>query len=351
MELNKRDDGFYWVGFQTEHGFKWRNTKATTKPEAEEVCRLARVSELETTAKSMSLTGEVLSAIMAGRKITCAKVMEEWVEWRCRLKSPATTHIQTYAVARFLRENNLAATIINRVDSEDIDAFVNAEDAGKRQNRLGRLHALRSYFDFASSKGYIVGSPAKIVEVNHRMMSHEQKEPVPRVPVTEEEFRKILTTAKGFHRWAVIIAYWAGLRIGDVATLEWASVTDSEIIVWTRKRDARVALPLFDPLLGGGELYLTVLEIMESTKKKGQFVFPAEAAIYLDVSKRPWISTSMSRLFERHKIPKTFHCLRHSFCTRLDAAGKSEKEIGRLVGHSNAETTRGYIHPPAVNGL
>ena len=47
MELQKRDDGYWWVGFQTDLGYKWRNTKATTKDEAQEICDRAKVAEIE----------------------------------------------------------------------------------------------------------------------------------------------------------------------------------------------------------------------------------------------------------------------------------------------------------------
>ena len=40
----------------------------------------------------------------------------------------------------------------------------------------------------------------------------------------------------------------------------------------------------------------------------------------------------------------TFHTLRHTFATRLRAAGVHEFDIMTLLGHSSIRVTRGYAH-------
>lgn len=349
MELKKKDDGYWHVGFDTEHGYRWKNTFATSREEAEKICRDAKVAELEMAAKTSRLTGEVISCVMAGRKVTCQQVIEEWVEHRQNIRAATTTQTQAYHVAQFLNDNNLGRLIINRIDTSHIDPFINGPTCGSKSGRSGRLAAIRSYFNFAAARGYIVGSPADLVEVNHRMMTHEQKEPKARVPITEAEYRTIMAGTTGFWRWATAISYWAGLRLIDVACLEWASFQNNEIVSWTRKRGVRVALPLSDPLIGGGELGRIMIEIMEAVPKRGRsanLIFPDQAAKITDLARRSQLSTYYHRIIRRLGIDeaKTFHCLRHAFATRLDAAGKTETEIGRLIGHASTETTRGYIH-------
>ena len=348
MELKKKDDGYWHVGYQTDHGYKWKNTKATTKEEAEGVVKLAKISELEMAAKACTLTSEVLSSIMAGRRITCASLLEEWVEWRRLNKAPATTQTQAYIVSDFLTRGRLMDKIVSRVDSEEIDAFINTADAGSAANRSNRLAAIRSFFSYASAKSYIAGDPSKIVQINYRILSHEQKEPQVRVPFTHAEYKHTVANLKGFYRWSTALSYWCGLRLSDCANLEWASLRGNEVIVWTRKRNARVALPIADPLCGGGELALILLEIMDAiprTGKTAKFIFPEERTQSNDPGLKSKLSTYYKRHLERIGIEtKTFHCLRHAFATRLAKAGKTEEEIGRLIGHSDKETTKGYIH-------
>jgi len=348
MELKKKDDGYWHVGYETERGYQWKNTKATSRDAAEGVVALAKIAEIEMAAKASALSGAVLSSIMTGRKINCATVLEEWCEWRKMMKAPNTIQSQAYIVAKFLNTFGLGNKLINRVDETQIDAFVNAEDAGSAATRASRLAAVRSYFAYASAKSYLFGSPAKLVEVNHRILTHDQKEAKVRMPFTEEEYRKVVAGTEGFFRYATALSYWSGLRLSDCANLEWGSLRGTEIVSWTRKRNARVALPLDDPLIGGGELDLIILEMVSAIPKRGQtarLLFPQEAAFINNPITNGRLSTYYGRILDRLGIKgKTFHCLRHSFATRLAKAGKTEQEIGRLIGHSDVETTKGYIH-------
>ena len=43
--------------------------------------------------------------------------------------------------------------------------------------------------------------------------------------------------------------------------------------------------------------------------------------------------------------PITFHQLRHTFCTRLAAAGVDISTISELAGHCNVSMTERYVHP------
>lgn len=348
MELKKKDDGYWHVGYETERGYQWKNTKATNREDANAIVAAAKIAEIEVMAKAGSLTSEVLSSIMTGRrKITCAKVFEEWVEWRKINKAPNTIQAQAYTVAGFLNFSGIGSVMINQVNESHIDAFVNPSSGIGSATRHSRLAAIRSYFNYASGKAYCMTSPAKLVEVNHRALTHQQKEKKVRVPFTHEEYLKVLASSSGFQRYATAMSYWSGLRLSDCANLEWSCISETEIIVWTRKRNARVALPIMDPLIGGGELGLILLEMMESIpqNKKSKFIFPAESAIINSPTEQTKLSIYYARLLERIGIEgKSFHCLRHSFATRLAKAGKTEEEIGRLIGHANVETTKGYIH-------
>jgi hypothetical protein len=94
MELKKKDDGCWHVGYQTDHGYKWKNTKATSREEADAIVATAKIAEIELLAKSSSLTSEVLSSIMTGRKVVVSQVLAEWVEWRKINKSANTVQAQ-----------------------------------------------------------------------------------------------------------------------------------------------------------------------------------------------------------------------------------------------------------------
>jgi len=343
-ELKKNENGVYMVGFDTDTGFKWRSTKARTKAEAEKVVSLARIPELEMAARAKALTAESLSAIMAGRKVTCATAFVEWADWMQTRRSAPNT-IDTYAgcITQFLRDNKLEPKPVTAITLEMIMEFVNSDDAGSRSNRNHRLSAIRSLFNLCTSRAYCIGDASRAAKIVHRAMTAEQKERKKRVPFTEFEFRKLVAHSDGFWNWAVQLGWWTGLRLSDICTLEWSAIKDGTIVVHTLKRDARVALPIDHEAIGGGVLNMVLMEMSEH-RTSSRFCFPEAARDIMDPKKRSKFSVAFMRLLEKLGIyNRSFHCLRHSFVSRLNADGVDLEKIGELVGHRSKKITEGYV--------
>jgi integrase len=340
----------YQATFKTKSGAPVeRTTRTKNKAEARKILDQSRVVEIETAAKANLLTAEAITAIMADRKVTCETAIAEWAAWRATFSSANTVRTQEMLLRNFCEETGCAKKPVNYITFEHANDFVNGQDAGKRTNREQRLTTLRSFFRFLSAKAYYVGDPTLLVKVRYAAMSHEQKEITERVPFTEREFNHVLAHTEGFWKWATALSYWAGLRLSDICCLEWSSILPKEIVVWVRKGDTRVALPLGNPLIGGGKLSLILMEVMTEHNVHSQYVFPSERLIVTDPTKRARLSVYYNRILERLGIEgKSFHCLRHAFATRLDAAGKTIEDIGRALGHTPASTksgvTAGYVH-------
>jgi len=348
--LKKNSSGTYVARFRGKDGRSHtRSTGAKTLEEARRILEESRLLDIEAAAKANALNAESLTAIMAGRKVTCATAVAEWAEWRAASTSPNTLRTQLITLNQWMAKISAGGWPVNKLKFEHIDGFVNdkADDAG-RSTRDSRLASIRSFFEFITARAYYAGNPSKLVSVRLRDLSHEQKEHKERVPFTEREFNHIMQHTEGKWRWWAALSYWAGLRLADCACLEWASVLENEIVVWTKKSDARVALPIDDPLIGGGKLRTIMLEIMEVSHHP-LYVFPDDREVAMDPSKRARHSVYFGRVLEELGIEgKSFHCLRHSFATRLAKAGKSVEDIGRLLGHSKSSSagsvTAGYIH-------
>lgn len=340
--------GIYKARIKTQNGSPaLRSTKTKSLEEARKIVDDSHLVEIQAAAAANALTSEALTAIMANRKVTCEAALVEWVQWRSGFVAPNTVRTQESVLRLFFERFNLLRAPVGRINFEHLNAFVNAEDAGKLSNREQRLATLRSFFQFLAARAYYVGNPTMLVRIRYSAMSHEQKEPTERLPFTEREVNHIVTHTTGFWRFATLLSYWAGLRLSDVACLEWGSLLPDEIVVWTRKGDARVALPLDHALIGGGKLRMIFLELMSEHNMHPKLVFPQEAAVITDPRKRSKLSVYFARILERLGIEgKSFHSLRHSFATRMDRSGKSIEEIGRMLGHapSSSAVTSGYIH-------
>jgi integrase len=279
------------------------------------------------------------------------KCIEEWKHWR--FISGASEN-SIYSQGRYLKKfsehcHNLDA---GSITPELCHSFVNSDDGRSANTKAFMLVAVKSLMEFCLAKGHCLINPSKIVKVNKRRLSHNQKEKKERKPVTEVEFETLLAQAPYFYRQAIAIGWFTGLRLGDICGLEWAElqppwVADevkcyTHLICWTQKRDKRVSLDLSLPILGDGML-TTILGEIKSVDE--ELCFPTEHATNTYPKHRALIPTKMRRIFDRAGVTdKSFHCLRHSFVSRLAKAGVSLEDIGTYVGHSNTQTTEGYSH-------
>ena len=345
MKLTK-EDGVYVAHFKGQDGkMHQRSTKMGNLEDAKKIVEMAKLKELEMAAMANALTADSLQAIMAGRRCTMAMAIEEWAQWREQNAEPNTIHSQRTMLNQWVRGIGAEAWPVTKITADQISAFVNEpdENVGK-STRVLRLSAILSLFKLCNARCYCMTNPSQEACVQMRLLSHEQKEPVKRKPISDAQYRHVMANSEGFWRWATALSYWTGLRMSDICNLEWACFTGESIIVHMKKTGVRVAVPLSEPLIGGGELGVLILE-MSDDAAAGKFCFPEQRKLINDPAKRHHLSMQYTRLLSSCGIEnRSFHCLRHSFVTRLKHAGKTLEEIGQIVGHSSTTVTEGYSH-------
>lgn len=272
---------------------------------------------------------------------TMLQILIDWKKWRyISGSSENTIYAQGKYAEKFIR--SIRANRADKVTPEMVHAFVNDRDDKSFNTKSFALSSIRAFFAYAKGKGYCSINPTDIVKVNKRILSHKQREGRTILPFTEEEVNVVLDVAPYFLRQATALSWFTGLRLGDICGLEWDSITDDHIIVWTDKRDKRVALPLDHIAIGGGQVRKYIDEI---EKVNSILCFPTQNALNSCTNTRSRTSDSFTKLVRSKGInDKSFHCLRHSFVTRLSNMGMDLTDIGKYVGHSNTQTTEGYNH-------
>lgn len=281
-------------------------------------------------------------------KVPLVRVIAEWAKWRAHTAGENTVSTQLYALNQWFRGLIKTDTWpIASVDESHINPFVNTKEEVSRSTRNTRLAAIRSLFEYATAKAYVIGNPSKLVKVRMKGHLHGVKETKHRLPVSPAEYTRLMEDGEGFVGYAIQIGYMLGQRLGDICALEVEAFNPQahSLTVWTMKRDKRVVLDLMDPLYGGGTINILLSFLLVNMKKDQTFFFPTEARDIMDPKRRSGISVMFNRHFARCMVKgKSFHCLRHSFATRLRAAGLSLEEIGKPMAHSQTTTTEIYAH-------
>ena len=347
MKLIKQANGIYHAQFRTADGkVKSITTRTTNKDDAVAVAKESGIAELEMAAKAGRLTNEAIGHIVTGKKLTMSKALEAYAKWLATVnRSPRTVANNVGTVASWIKAAGVATLSPTAVSSEHINDWINDEDsATKSGTRKFMLAGIRSFFNFCSAKGWCVGDPSRLVGVNMGMLDHSQKEKVERQPMTEHEYKMLLNaTAEGgikenqFWHLAIRASWEVGLRLGDICQLEWQCFSrPHKIIVWTDKRDTRVALPISDGL---SDL------VSEIPVTHNLYLFREQREIILDTSRRSRLSVQFGRLAEACGVHgKSFHCLRHAFATRLKKEGLTMDDIAEAMGHTGTKATEGYVH-------
>lgn len=380
MEFKKNPNGTWSVRIRTKKGPRSIPTGEKTEAGARAVAKAAKVEELETAAKVTRLQNEVITQLIAGKRVKMSDAVGEWkeaMESEGNLKDRTIAN-NIYFVRAWLRHQKIEDEPPSFATDKNINNWVNAPDGSKAGTRTVRLSILRQFFDFCSGKGYCIGNPARVVrKINMSKLTHAQKEKREKVAFSDEEITKLLAfiekdkakaTAElmaikesvrevskvaadlrdrlsNLQFWSVAIplARWSGLRISDICSLEWDTFSKPGVIpVWTEKRDKRVEIP-------------TNLQLIQAIGriewKDERYCFPEHRELYTS-AKRAQVSSQFARLCERAGITgHIFHEFRNTFAIdavdRFVAAGKTVDQavelVKQILGHSSKKTTDIYL--------
>lgn len=345
MKIVKNDkSGTYSVRYTAQDGsLRSTNLKVKSLTKAQDLVKELGIEKLETAAQLGVLSQEVYSKLAHGNLTKYSEVIKLYLDHLRKLSrsgNSITTYLAIYN--QFGADYKATDKPITKIKEEQLFDFLNRQDRTTLANRKLRRTAMNGLFKYAMAKGFTSSNPMLMVAIDKSKLTHRQKEADDREPFTYREYLDVLHQAPYFYRQATALSFWTGLRLGDCCTLEWDSLTHKTVTVWTEKKDKRVVIPIDHELCGGEKLrrVLSEIEVVDET-----FCFPEQNQIHRDTSKRSKISTYYGRICQRAGVyDKTFHCLRHSFVTRLSKAGVMLEDIGKIVGHSSKETTKGYAH-------
>lgn len=334
------DGGEYHVTFATQKGTEGNVNLGTTDfAKATELVKEMRVKELETVSSIVNLTHEVVTQIVAGKDFPLSEAIKTW-ETSCtssRVLSPTTVYANRNFLTAWAKDVGIYDQPLSSVQPKHVSDYLN-RGGEKRSSAVRKLAAIRSFFGYCQEEGLLYRNPAgkRLVKVTYNAFKHEEIEPKEREVFTEEELRTLLCHSDNFWNCAIVLSKETGLRLGDIARLEWASFKDGRLIVWTDKADKRVDIPVSPAISRAmGALSSTGIE----------YCFPEQREIALDPARRALLSVQFSRLCAKAGVSgKSFHCLRHTNATNLVSGGMDRQDVAKRLGHSSPTTTDGYIH-------
>ncbi|MED7788382.1 site-specific integrase [Francisella sp. 19X1-34] len=152
----------------------------------------------------------------------------------------------------------------------------------------------------------------------------------------EENFRffKTLNKQTEMFKNIVTIAYYSGMRRGEILSLKWEDIdlTTNQIVLEatnTKSNKSRL-IPI----------HQKISKFIKSKNHKKGLIFTSDDGLPITQINRQWKKFILEAEIENFR----FHDLRHNFCSILVMKGTPIYTVSQLAGHADVKTTQIYAH-------
>lgn len=275
------------------------------------------------------------------------------------------------------RHKDFANKRVTDVVPKDLDKYLN-----NRKSRISSIRsmasAIESFFQWCVDTGKCEINPMKTVSIRSDRMTQQQLLPRDYDPVSLRELETLCSHVErgGFEWCAFRLSWLTGMRLGDIAALQWASIRNGKIEIVTSKRGTLVShevtpeiqevldcLPERPKRMQSAKLSKGAsFSVADRASKSDEYVWPIWARKYRIHPST--LSKHMSRLFTKAGVKnKSFHGIRRAYALRTHVAEaehaladleRLRDELAKLMatnatakkmGHKSIKTTTHYLRP------
>ena len=165
----------------------------------------------------------------------------------------------------------------------------------------------------------------------------------------QKKLEAFLVKEIDLYKFAVLLALYTGVRIGELCALDWSDITDEIKVsktLYRIKRGNKTVLEIAEPKTPSSNRIIPVPECISEYVER----FRSYGSVLKNRNGNRVEPRLMQMTFEKYVsecgLSKTnFHALRHTFATRCVEAGFDIKSLSEILGHSDVKTTLNkYVH-------
>lgn len=297
------------------------------------------------------------NSLSSDSAITLANLFRKWIHDYKRNEVQSNTFDEYLVCHQRLTQYPISNVRVSILTVDMMQQFFNSLQKDHSPNVIKKMKMrIKSCLHFAVEKGIILRNPCsgvilqKVIKKKDdefKVFSQEEQELI----IANLDFRNVVDRL-------IYVAFYTGLRLGEILALKWARIVAATIQV--REQYQRETIFHED----GSKSYIYVMKDMLKTPHAERDVpIPPKIIKFLNSLER--ISDLVfcdenGNPFERKRPDRriktlcrklgiddsrTFHSVRHSYCTRLFEANAPIKTVQVLMGHSNVKITMNvYAH-------
>ena len=241
-------------------------------------------------------------------------------------------------------------TPLDRLTEKDLARYV----TGLSKRGLGastaarRLSALRQFYKFLASEGFIDHNPARDLDSPRKPQRLPQVLSEAMVDKLLDESNR-LAKVKGDEKSARLAAlleilYATGLRVSELVALKRSAFQQkNQVILVTGKGGRDRLVPIGRKAQEAVERYLKFSARKDNSLN--EFLFPSNSKDGHMTRRR--VGQLLEQLALRVGLPASAvspHKIRHAFATHLLAHGADLRSLQKMLGHADISTTQIYTH-------
>jgi integrase len=362
--LHKRFRSPYWVAsYQDAYG-RWLKTSTKTTNKAEAWKMAMAWEELESAGRAGRLIESQCRKVVADihEKVTGTPIvfytsrnwLEEWMAGKQGTTAPRTMQKYRQVIADFIKYlKTRADQPLNAITGKDIRAYrdflaKSGVSASTVNSSVRKVLAVP--FLAAVRGGLLQINPVAGIEA---LLDEEGGE---KDVFTADQIRSLMAHADGDWVGMILIGYYTGLRMTDIATLTWENV-DLEtgcirgVKPTKTKRTGKVlVIPIESELkdwLGAQRQGTGKTPVLPSLVGKSGGGKSGLSKHFKTIMTRAGIVGRTLRTADgkgRHLSSLSFNSLRHTCNSAMKNAGVSQEDRMRITGHSSARINDIYTH-------
>jgi integrase len=284
--------------------------------------------------KEMEATGDIRKPKVEGdNNPLFGEVAKEWV--KIKAKELKSSTLYDY-------RNSMNYHILPRIGNTPIKnlgflavkkLFASLDCSGKRLKNV--MIPVREIFKFSQLAGYIDKNPMLLVGT--------PKVEKPDIhPLSMEEVNIFLDNVHTQYRNFFVIAFFAGLRFGEMSALKWKNVDFKLGVI--KVRETRVRKEEGRPKTKRSVRDVTMLPpVVEAMRDQRKYTMGKSEYVFLNQYGRPLLPDSMNQHIWKTTLKKAgladrrMYETRHTFATLMLDAGELPGWVQRMMGHETLQ--------------
>ncbi len=293
-------------------------------------------------------------------KLTFYGLYEEWLEYKATVtNSPNTIKRHKQHYHKYFETSVLHGMKIKRIDELLLEQECNRivkEFNLPRKEWCNAKTILNGMYEYAVRKKYLTENPMNKVQILVKFRQVVRKTGKTETYNSEElsELNKFLdrmyeeTLDASF--LAVKVNFLLGLRVGELVALKWCDLCDNSHLHIVREeiRDQTDnSYEVVEHTKTNRDRFVIVIpkamNILKRIEKQGEYIFMRDGKRITSIR----IATILRKFARSEGVPlKSSHKMRKTYASNLNANGVPLDCIREMLGHSNLNTTLGYIYNP-----